>query len=393
MKKVLLKDIAEFQSGYAFKSKEFNKKFEGLPIVRIRNVMSGYSDTYYGGEYEEKYLINRGDILVTMDGDFNVAVWNGETALQNQRVGKIIPSNLINKSYLIEYLKIRLKKINDKTSFVTVKHISNKDIMNLEIPLPPIEEQKRIADILDKAKLIIKQRNNSIIKLDAFLKSTFLYIVGPKSEKENEWKKYKISELAVNDKKSMRTGPFGSDLKHSEFVDEGISVLGIDNAVNNHFKWGQRRYISEEKYTKLKRYTVFPNDVIITIMGTTGRSAVVPKNIPTAISTKHLATITLNNDIALPEYLSFAIHSHPEILQQINIQNKGAIMNGLNLGIIKNLELKVPPIELQKDFKNIYLKVMKMRKEKEQSLSKINELYNSLLLRVFKDQFIEQMVG
>lgn len=164
------------------------------------------------------------------------------------------------------------------------------------------------------------------------------------------WQNVKLKELAKKEKGSMRTGPFGSDLRHSEFVDKGIAVIGIDNAVQNKFAWGERRFITQEKYEKLKRYTLFPKDVIITITGTTGRSAVIPEDFPLAINTKHLVAITLDLSLANPYFISYSLHSNPLIVDQINRKGRGAIMAGLNLGIIKDLKIKLPPINLQNKF-------------------------------------------
>ena len=151
-------------------------------------------------------------------------------------------------------------------------------VSKIKIPLPPLTEQKRIAQILDKADELRQKRQQSIDKLNELLQACFLKIF------ENE--KCSMSQIKdlLENGKSIRTGPFGSQLLHSEFVDEGIAVLGIDNAVKNTFKWAKPRFITPEKYEQLKRYTVKPKDVIITIMGTCGKCAVVPDKINELLS-------------------------------------------------------------------------------------------------------------
>lgn len=228
--------------------------------------------------------------------------------------------------------------------------VSDRIILNSPMPMPGIAEQRRIADILDKADAIRRKRKDAIVLTEDLLRSAFLEMVGPCAREYESWPEAPFESLALPEKGSMRTGPFGSDLRHSEFVDDGVAVLGIDNAVTNRFAWGERRFITPQKYKKLVRYTVRPHDVIVTIMGTTGRSAVVPADIPLAITTKHLATISLNRDLAEPEFVAQAIHRHPAILAQIQQSNRGAIMSGLNLGLIKSLVVRLPPIDEQRRF-------------------------------------------
>jgi len=200
------------------------------------------------------------------------------------------------------------------------------------------------------------------------------------------WPMCSIENLAVPKKGSMRTGPFGSDLKHSEFVDSGVAVIGIDNAVKNEFSWGERRFITQEKYQKLKRYRVFPKDLIITIMGTTGRIAVIPEDIPLAISTKHLAVITLNQKLALPEFIHSAFKLHPLIQSQLRQKCKGAIMDGLNLGLIKSLEVKLPPLALQKEYATVLSNLEDKIKIVRQQAEQYESFFGSLMTKAFNGE-------
>ena len=120
----------------------------------------------------------------------------------------------------------------------------------------PLPEQRRIADILDKADAIWRKRKEAIALTEELLRSAFLEMVGPQANGYAGWPEVEFESLAAPGPGAMRTGPFGSDLRHSEFVDAGVAVLGIDNAVRNRFAWDERRYITKEKYERLKRYTV-----------------------------------------------------------------------------------------------------------------------------------------
>jgi type I restriction enzyme S subunit len=183
----------------------------------------------------------------------------------------------------------------------------------------------------------------------------------------------------------MRTGPFGSNLLHGEFKETGdVAVLGIDNAVNNKFVWKEKRFITFKKYENLKAYTIRPLDVIITIMGTVGRTAVIPENIPLSINTKHLAAISFDPQKANPYFIAYSMHSNQHIISQLFGVKRGAIMHGLNLGIIKKVKTKCPPIELQNKFAKILNKTENMKSYCETDQSLMNVFFNSLSQRMFK---------
>src|SRR5262249_23288431 len=148
------------------------------------------------------------------------------------------------------------------------------------VPVPPPSEQQETIDLLELADRPIIAARRARRLIEELARRLYVDLAMPRNGEGETWERRRIRELAKPGKASMRTGPFGSALLHSEFVDEGVAVLGIDNAVKNRFAWDERRYITPEKYESLKRYTVKPGDVIVTIMGTTGRAAVIPDDIP-----------------------------------------------------------------------------------------------------------------
>lgn len=290
----------------------------------------------------------------------------------------------IDLKYVYYYLKSNMRLLDDGFKGAGLKHISKKYVSNIKIPIQPLENQRKISTILTQIEALIQKREESIKLLDELIKSTFLDMFVFNKENES-WDELNVSDLAMQKKGSMRTGPFGSDLLHSEFSESGdVAVLGIDNAVSNKFLWKEKRFITLEKYKTLKRYTIYPNDIIITIMGTVGRTAVIPNNIPLAINTKHLAAITPNLELINPYFLAYSLRENPLILRQIRKRTKGALMDGLNLTIIKNLKIKLPDKILQDKFASIVTKTEETKKLYQESLKELNQLFNSTAQKAFK---------
>ncbi|WP_376689790.1 restriction endonuclease subunit S [Wenzhouxiangella sp. EGI_FJ10409] len=251
----------------------------------------------------------------------------------------------------------------------------------LKVPCPSLPEQKRIAAILDAADALRAKRRETLAQLDTLLQSTFLEMFGDPDTPG--WPVETVEDLTLKQKGSIRTGPFGSQLLHSEFVDNGIPVLGIDNAVENEFRPGKPRFITPAKYEKLKRYTVRPKDLLITIMGTCGRCAIVPEDIGVAINTKHLCCISLDQERCLPEYLHAFFLRHPMARRYLQDNAKGAIMSGLNMGIIKRLPVPAPPLAMQRRFATITQAIKQQKSRLRTHLAELDTLFAALQARAF----------
>ena len=267
-----------------------------------------------------------------------------------------VDESIVSKEYMCYFMRSNAyyTKLLGSVTGTTRKRISRKNLGNIELEIPPKEEQIDVVSQLECLINVINSRNKELQLFDDLIKARFVEMF---SKINVDWKEVTMADIC----KDMRTGPFGSALHHDEFVDKGIFVLGIDNAVENKFSYNRMRYITEEKYEKLKRYTVHPGDVIITIMGTVGRSAVIPENMPKAINTKHLACLTPDTRIVDSYFLVNVFQVHPLIRKQLESQSKGAIMNGLNLTIIKGLKFRLPPLELQKEFVKFYKQIDKSK--------------------------------
>jgi len=142
-------DIAEVAYGFPFKSKFFSSKKSGLPVVRIRDINQGYSSTYTPEEVAPKYIVNNGDILVGMDGNFGMCKWTGGAALLNQRVVRFRPKTAFGRYHLFLALEAPIHFFDSTVVGTTVAHLSDEDLRSIELSLPNSKCAKERYDVFE----------------------------------------------------------------------------------------------------------------------------------------------------------------------------------------------------------------------------------------------------
>lgn len=363
-------------SGCAFPSSGFNRN-NGVPLIRIRDILSGKTETYYEGSYDLKYLIKKGDLLVGMDGDFNREYWKGTDALLNQRVCKITPNpETLDKNFLYHFLQKELDKIHATTDVVTVKHLSVKKIQDIKIRLPSLKEQKRIAAILDKADAIRQKREQAIKLADDFLRAKFLEMFGTPANNIHRFPKGTIRDLvdSVN---------YGTSAKAS--IDSGeYPILRMGN-ITYQGRWD----FTDLKYLDLSvkekdKYLVKEGDLLFNRTNSkelVGKTAVYEEDRPMAFA-GYLIRVRPNS-IGNNYYISGYLNSIHGKITLMNMCKSIVGMANINAQELQNIEILIPPKHLQDECEIIYKKIKKGLSIYDKSAMQLQLLASNLSNKYF----------
>ncbi|XWT13649.1 restriction endonuclease subunit S [Stutzerimonas urumqiensis] len=359
-------------SGFAFKSENFNDRGEGLPLVRIRDVVPGVSDTYYSGEYSSEFLLSDGDLLIGMDGDFNRARWNGGQALLNQRVCKVTAKGeSLDQGYLYHFLPKALDKIHAETPAVTVKHLSVKGIRAIEIPLPPLPEQKRIAAILDKADAIRRKRQQAIQLADDFLRAVFLDMFGDPGANPKGFNEVVLGELTTG---KTNNGLFRKNDEYGGSVPVAwVGELFRGNKIS--FSEDANRIDPTEK--EIDTYGLKYGDLLfcrssLKLEGI-GFNNIYLGDDDNALFECHLIRMSPCLEKVNPVFLNYQLRM-PSVRARIFQQAKTSTMTTIDQAGLSRIKVFVPPLDLQEEF--------------ERKLIKVESLYS----RLYKNKSLDELV-
>ena len=321
-------EVAEILNGYAFDASNFNENGQGLPIIRIRDVVRGWTETFYAGEYEGKYVVYPGDLLIGMDGEFNIAEWQQGEALLNQRVCKIIPKSGTEKTYLKYQLSILLQDIEDETPFVTVKHLSSTKLLHRSIEISSLDEQKRIAAILEEADHARRTRRFTQSVSDTFLQEVFVEMFGDLTER---WHFRILGQLA--DVVSGVTK--GQKFNGRETVE--VPYLRVANVQDGYLNLSEIKLIRALP-SEVQKYTLQPGDVVMTEGGDydkLGRGAIWHGEIHGCIHQNHVFRVRVNQNWLLPQFFAAYLQS-----AEAKLYFLGASKQTTNLASINMTQLR-----------------------------------------------------
>jgi len=386
---VRLGEVAAFVSGYAFASERFGETGD-LPLARIRDVDRGQSETYYAGPFEEKFVIGNGDLLIAMDGDFRVGYWRGGQALLNQRVCRAIPEESdLDLQYLGYALPRELQRIQDRTSFVTVKHLSVKQLRALKIPLPPLPEQRRIAAILDKADAVRRKRQQTLDLADQFLRSAFLNLFGDPVINPKRWPAKKLEGFA-----DVRSGVTkGRKLGDAETI--SVPYMRVANVQDETLDLSDIKEI-EIRPDELEKFRLCEGDLLLTEGGDPdklGRGSVWTGEIDPCVHQNHIFSVRIDRTVADPYYLSALIGSAYGKRHFLRIGKQTTGIATINKTQLRAFPALLPPIELQQRYATIVARYEGSFDRLTRILSTHERLFSSLSQRAFRGELQSVVEG
>lgn len=393
MRKKPLSTLCKISNGFAFKSDDYVS--HGHRIMRITNVQKGLvvdSDPkFVPNEIADKaynFKLKAGDILVSLTGNVGRVgrvLSQHLPAVLNQRVGLIRPeSSEINDNYLFQFLnsdKFEREAIQNSNG-VAQLNLSTKWIENYEIPLPPIDDQIRIAHLLGKVEGLIAQRKQHLQQLDDLLKSVFLEMFGDPVRNEKGWNTGLVVDFC--DVKGGKRIPKGESLVNE---DTGFPYIKAGNIKNGEVTLNDLEYVTPDVRRLISRYTVDEGDVCITVVGANiGDVGVVPISLHQASLTENANKLLIKDKRRLNNhYLAHYLMSG-YVQQQIASSIRAAGVPKLAIFRIEQMLLLVPPIEEQTKFERIKTLIKTLASRYHQSLTELEALYGALSQQAFKGE-------
>ena len=374
-----LEEICAINMGQSPDSSTYNEDGNGLPFFQ------GNAD--FGEIYpvvrmwcsEPTKIAREKDILISVRapiGALNIA--NCECCIGRGLAALAVNEDICAQEYLWHALSGKVDELNSKGTGSTFKAINKKTLSETEIPLPPIDEQRKIAAILDKVSDLIAKRQQQLDKLDEMIKARFMEIFGDSETNTKNWRVLPMSKICSvgSSKRIYQSEQSSSGVPFWRISD--LTSLITTGTVTPEL------YIPEERYKELKTQgqVPAPGDILITSRGTLGQCYIVKVNDRFYFQDGMISWLSGYMDGVTPLYISY-LFTMPGFRKQIDSMQAGSTVAYLSITMIKKLKVMLPDIESQQQFASFVSKTEKTKTTISRSLEKLETLKKALMQEYF----------
>lgn len=390
---IKLNEIVWFQEGPGVRNNQFSPN--GVKLLNVSNLVEGSIDLsktkIYISEMEaygkyKHFLVDAGDLIIASSG-IKVENFENKVAFVEEKHlplcmntstirFKPINGNIIDMNYFCHFLKsIYFKKqVQLHITGSAQLNFGPSHLNKMYLILPPIEKQKQIAKVLDKADELRQKKKQAHAKLDEFLQSTFLDMFGNPVKNPQKWKEFKFSKAGTLARGKSKHRP-----RNAPELLNGPYPLIQTGDISNAGLF-VKRYTQTYSDFGLKQSKMWHKGTLcITIAANIAKTAVLTFDacFPDSVVGFHA------NKMSNVHYVQFWLMFLQEILEAKAPQSA---QKNINLEILNNLDIPLPPLELQNKFAEIVEKVEKQKAKNEAQIQKLDDLFNSLLQRAFKGE-------
>ena len=323
----------------------------------------------------QSFPIDEGVLDINRVSDLGIVspaykIWNiNETQIYGEYLVKVLRCE---KS--LSFYKQKLKGTTARR-----RTISDADFLGMQIPLPPLEEQKHIAAVLDKCSALIAKQKRMLEKYDTLVKSQFVEMFGDPYSNPMNWERKTFKEVAVR----LSDGPFGSNLKSEHYSSSGIRVIRLGNIGVNEFLDADKAFIPLNHYETLKKYTCKAGEIVIGTMGVPNlRACIIPDKIPISINKADCVHYIPKPELLDTRFVCQYINC-PETLLLASSMIHGQTRTRVSSGQIAEMPISIPPLALQEKFAAFVQAVDAQKAKAQKSLDKAETLYKALMQEYF----------
>lgn len=295
----------------------------------------------------------------------------------------IKPGSDIDRRYLLHHLRTPRMVAHATSSAVGINlpRLNPRVLESFEVPLPPIKDQRRIADVLDAADALRVIRRFALAKLDTLTQAIFIDMFGDPVRNERCWPGRTLAEVCTK----IQIGPFGSLLHKNDYVKGGVPLINPMHIVDGRLRPNREQTVGIQKYSQLEQYCLKVNDVVMGRRGEMGRVAVVGEKESGYLCGSGSLFLRPDTQEVTPQYVA-AVLSSPEGRRHLERSALGVTMSNLNSTIMERFALGVPPVDLQRRFSATLATQDVVAGGLKDHADKLDALFASLQQRAFRGE-------